>query len=147
MGFTFSSDKHVRAKLTGNEYTPVIDESLFRKLRLAANHNGVHRVYWEEIPPEFRASEERIRGAVGAMYADTHRRDALWLKKHLTWAGCGRAVSMGNYSYRGEISFIRCSRVADDTGFCKAHKKSAYKDGKISWYTRISLYVKSIFKD
>lgn len=115
---------------------------------------GPYRIYWEDVPGKLYVSEERIRSSSGA------RNNPKWLKRHLTWAGCGRAVGFGRIDYEGnEVSnsrlswtsysrlpwqermankfnygyttFRRCERKADYTGFCKGHKTSAIKDFKV----------------
>ena len=103
--------------------------------RLARNQYGSecsYRVYWEDVPSELYVSEERIRSSFGA-------RNPKWLKRHLKWKGCGRAVSFGRVDfygrsvgiYEGYASFRRCEWKADITGFCKSHKPSAIIDGKV----------------
>jgi len=100
---------------------------------------GPYRLYWEDVPPRLYATEERVRGSFGAQ-------NPTWLKRHLTWAGCGRASpfgvidAYGNTTNRyavpgptdGYTTFIRCGNKADDTGFCKRHKSSAVIDGKVT---------------
>jgi len=101
---------------------------------------GPYRLYWEDVPPRLYATEERVRGSFGA-------ENPTWLKRHLTWAGCGRASpfgvidAYGNTTNRYELTytrgiryttFIRCGNKADDTGFCKRHKSSAVIDGKVT---------------
>ena len=98
--------------LVGSEYVPV---SLTKSH--ASVRNGVRRVYWDDIPTALRATEEEVRRSMGA-------RDSQWLKRVLSWNGCGRAQSFRE-------KYLPCHHKPDETGFCKSHKASAVKDGRI----------------
>jgi hypothetical protein len=115
-------------RLVGTEYVP---EALVKYLRSpAAKYDTGRRIYWDDVPAALRASESFIRGS---------RYD----EKDLEWNGCGRAFATqlasrelvhSKYLDRHDVLdrlFRPCPRVADDTGFCKSHKPSAIKDGRI----------------
>lgn len=115
-------------RLVGTEYVP---EALVKYLRSpAAKYDTGRRIYWDDVPAALRASESFIRGT---------RYD----EKDLEWNGCGRAFAtelasrelvQSRYLDRHDVLdrlFRPCPRVADDTGFCKSHKPSAIKDGRI----------------
>jgi hypothetical protein len=98
---------------------------------------NTYRVYWEDVPQRLMATEDRVRASVGAQ-AKSRNGDSEFLKEYLTWAGCGRAVSFGRINAtgswdtdKGYTTFVRCSRPADETGFCYRHKQGAGIDGKI----------------
>ena len=124
-------------ELVGTEYLP---KTLLNRIR-----SGEYaKLYWDEIPAIFMATEADLR---------PHReiRVGTKLKKvsELDWNGCGRAVverraywkypqphpyyaSDRHLGNTDGILFRRCSSVADSTGFCKQHKARAIKDGRVS---------------
>jgi len=156
--------KHKTYELAGSEYIEDQGGYLDNNLKLVcystkggkerkSARNGwqsenPHRMYWEDVPQKLYATEERVRGSYGAS-------DPAWLKRHLIWQGCGRAVAFGRTDdhvnsehvgrYRGYATFIRCSNKADGTGFCKVHIASAIKDGKVKHTTRFFLSMKKMF--
>ena len=98
-------------ELKGSEHVEVHE--------LVKGRSDATRVYWEDVPPEFRVTEEMVRSSQGA-------HDPKWLNKRLRTYGCGRA------SYYRDDKFIRCSNKLANEGFCSAHTKSAIKDKKLT---------------
>lgn len=91
--------------LRGSEYVRDTGE-----LRKRFPMNG--KFLYDEIPEELRATEERVRGSVGAGRDGQSR----WAERHLTWWGCPVAVSMYE-------SWIRCSNKPRENGYCGMHQR------------------------
>ena len=110
-------------QLVGTEYIP---KALLRRMQLPSQSQREEgRIYWDEIPMVFRATEARLRASIGAS-------DPKYLMRILSWNGCRRAIhhgTMGGDGPHKDSSIFRpCEKVADESGFCKAHKATGIED-------------------
>ena len=114
-----------------NKYRLVGDKYIERD-SIPRERRESDRVYWKDLHPHERITEEDVKREVRKSSRD----------KYLTWDGCGRAILVNNKPYGNSplhswwdwgydhYVYLPCSRkVHDNAGFCKAHLKSAKKDG------------------
>tara|TARA_Y100000310_G_C20239005_1_gene603727 strand:- start:230 stop:586 length:357 start_codon:yes stop_codon:yes gene_type:complete len=101
--------------LVGSEYVPYI------------KRHKSDKVYWETTLPHERITEEDVKNTI---------RESAQIKYRI-WYGCGRAELVNNKTYGSSwgydyLKYRPCDRKPyDNTGFCKAHIKSAREDGYI----------------
>ena len=119
---------NTKYRLVGDKY---IERDSMPRIKGGTGSREYDRVYWKDLHPYERVTEKDVKREINPEYWDDF----------LTWDGCGRAILANKrmspglehlYSDWGYDHYVYhpCSRkVHDNYGFCKAHLKSAMKDG------------------
>ena len=86
------------------------------------------RVYWEDVLPHERVTEEDIKKHVWINFSRLQKVQ----DKFLTWQGCQRAELLAWNDEKGfpDWKYKPCHMKVSSGHFCKRHLKSAEVDGK-----------------